>query len=101
MKTPLEEKIERLKIEKNVAILAHFYEEGNIQDIADYVGDSLYLAQKSTELKQKTVLLAGVVFMAESVKIVFDEFFSYPNSSKKSNPENLGIVRSKSIQSKF
>lgn len=62
--------IQNLKKEKNAVILAHFYEEGNIQDLADYVGDSFYLAQMGQKVKADVILLAGVVFMAESVKIL-------------------------------
>lgn len=65
--------IEKLKIEKDVALLAHYYEDGAIQDIADYVGDSFYLAKMGQAVKQKNILLAGVVFMAESVKIMNPE----------------------------
>lgn len=66
----IRDEILKLKKERNAAILAHFYEEGDIQDIADYVGDSLYLAQQGEKLENPVILLAGVVFMAESVKIL-------------------------------
>jgi len=62
--------IQRLKKEKNAVILAHYYEEGDIQDVADYVGDSFYLAKMGQKAEQEVILLAGVVFMAESVKIL-------------------------------
>jgi len=62
--------IQRLKKEKNAVILAHYYEEGDIQDVADYVGDSFYLAKMGQKVEQDVILLAGVVFMAESVKIL-------------------------------
>lgn len=62
--------IQRLKKEKNAVILAHYYEEGDIQDVADYVGDSFYLAKMGQKVEQAVILLAGVVFMAESVKIL-------------------------------
>ncbi len=65
--------IAQLKKEKDVAILAHYYEEGAIQDIADYVGDSFYLAKIGQQVPNKNILLAGVVFMAESVKILNPE----------------------------
>lgn len=65
--------IQRLKKEKDVSILAHFYEEGAIQDIADHVGDSFYLARIGQQIKNQNILLAGVVFMAESVKILNPE----------------------------
>ena len=64
------ESINKLKKEKDVAILAHYYEDGAIQDVADYVGDSFYLAKMGQQAPNKNILLAGVVFMAESVKIL-------------------------------
>ncbi len=62
--------IQRLKKEKNAVILAHFYEEGDIQEIADHVGDSFFLAKVGQKSDAEVILLAGVVFMAESVKIL-------------------------------
>lgn len=62
--------IERLKKEKDAVILAHYYEDGDIQDVADHVGDSFFLAKMGQKVEQKVILLAGVVFMAESVKIL-------------------------------
>ncbi|MGZ3770278.1 MAG: quinolinate synthase NadA [Bdellovibrio sp.] len=62
--------IQRLKNEKNAVVLAHYYEDGDIQDVADYVGDSFYLAKMGQQVKQEVILLAGVTFMAESVKIL-------------------------------
>lgn len=66
----LRERIREAKAKHNALILAHYYEDGPIQDIADHVGDSLYLAQVGETAKNPVVLLAGVVFMAESVKIL-------------------------------
>lgn len=68
--TSLTSEIMALKKQKNAAILAHFYEDGEIQDLADHVGDSLYLAQIGQKISNPVVLLAGVVFMAESVKLL-------------------------------
>jgi len=62
--------IQRLKKEKDAVILAHYYEEGDIQDVADHVGDSFFLAKMGQQVPQQVILLAGVVFMAESVKIL-------------------------------
>lgn len=62
--------IRHLKREKNVLLLAHYYADPEIQDIADHIGDSYFLAKKGQEASHSTVLLAGVVFMAESVKIL-------------------------------
>ena len=67
------DEIQKLKKEKDAVILAHYYEEGDIQDVADYVGDSFYLAKQGQKVQQKVILLAGVVFMAESVKILNPE----------------------------
>jgi len=73
MKQKLIDEIQELKKKHNALILAHYYEDGDIQDIADHVGDSLYLAQVGAENNNPVVLLAGVVFMAESVKILSPE----------------------------
>ena len=73
MSASLAAEIQKLKSEKDVALLAHYYEDGSIQDVADYVGDSFYLAKIGQTLKNKNILLAGVVFMAESVKILNPE----------------------------
>lgn len=73
MSNSLASEIQRLKREKDVALLAHYYEDGAIQDLADYVGDSFYLAKIGQQVKQKNILLAGVVFMGESVKIMNPE----------------------------
>lgn len=67
------DQISQLKQKHRALILAHYYEEDDIQDIADHVGDSLYLAQVGEKSEAPVILLAGVVFMAESVKILSPE----------------------------
>jgi len=69
-RTRLRDEIARLRRERNAVILAHYYQEADIQDVADFVGDSLQLAQQAAKTDADVIAFAGVHFMAETAKIL-------------------------------
>lgn len=73
MNEEMRNRIEQLKKEKNAVILAHYYVDGEVQEIADYVGDSYFLAKKAAEIPADVIIFCGVSFMGESAKILNPE----------------------------
>lgn len=69
----LKQEIIRYKEEQNAVILAHYYVDGEVQEIADYVGDSYYLSKLAVELEEQNIIFCGVSFMGESAKILNPE----------------------------
>src|ERR1700724_875021 len=69
----LTQEITQLKKETNATILAHYYQDGDIQELADYTGDSLKLARAATMVKTDTIVFCGVHFMAETAKMLNPE----------------------------
>ncbi len=72
-KNDLIKEIQRLKQEKDAVILAHYYLDDDVQELADYIGDSYYLSEVATKIPQKVIVFCGVSFMGESAKILNPE----------------------------
>lgn len=70
MENGIKQKIKRLKREKNAVLLAHYYVDAEVQELADYVGDSYYLAKVAKDVEAQTIVFCGVSFMGESAKIL-------------------------------
>src|SRR6266850_16763 len=64
------DEIKQLKKQKNATILAHYYQDGDIQELADFTGDSLKLARAATKVETDTIVFCGVQFMAETAKML-------------------------------
>lgn len=73
MENKIRERIEQLKAQKNAVILAHYYVDEDVQELADYVGDSYYLAKVAKNIDKDTIVFCGVSFMGESAKILNPE----------------------------
>src|SRR2546429_9863838 len=71
--TDVRAEILQLKSEKDATILAHYYQDGDIQDLADFTGDSLKLARAATRVQTPTIVFCGVHFMAETAKMLNPE----------------------------
>lgn len=76
-KVELKQRIEELKREKGAVILAHYYTSDDVQEVADFLGDSLALSVKARDIDAPIILFAGVNFMAETAKVLSPEKIGY------------------------
>ena len=74
----IQDEILRLKKEKEVCILAHAYQNHEILEVADYMGDSFALSQQAAKTQEQTILMCGVRFMAETVKVLSPRKYFFP-----------------------
>lgn len=97
------EKIKKLKEEKDAIILAHYYTEPEVQKIADYVGDSYFLSEKARQVKEKVIVMCGVSFMGESVKLLNkDKIVLLPDMSADCPMAHMATVEKiKEIREKY
>lgn len=99
----LQDEIIRLKKEKDICILAHAYQSHNILEVADYVGDSFGLSQQAAKAPQKNVLMCGVRFMAETVKILSPEKKVFLSHAEAGCPmaEQISVEELKELKKKY
>ena len=95
MNEEIKNEIQKLKKEKDAVILAHYYVDGEVQEIADYVGDSYYLAEIATKVPESTIVFCGVSFMGESAKTALQ------NACKNINFFKIVLLHTLSILSRF
>ena len=93
----------KLKQDKDAVIMAHYYVEDDIQEIADYVGDSYYLSEMATKVREKTIVLCGVSFMGESAKLLNpDKKVLLPDASSDCPMAHMATVEKiKEIRKKY
>ena len=99
----IQDEIIRLKEEKDICILAHAYQSHNILEVADYVGDSFGLSQQAAKAPQKNVLMCGVRFMAETVKILSPEKKVFLSHAEAGCPmaEQISVEELKELKKKY
>ena len=93
----------QLKKEKNAVILAHYYTDDDVQKAADYVGDSYFLSEKARDVKEKIIVMCGVSFMGESVKLLNpDKIVLLPDSEADCPMAHMAYVEKiKEVREKY